>query len=48
MLVSKRAAGKLHHYFVIPEVPFGRYEAVSFEDQVQFEGWIIGLNGGDE
>lgn len=47
MLVSKRAADTLHHDFVIPTVPFGRYDAVSLEDQVQFEGWIIGLNGGD-
>ena len=46
MLVTKRAAGILQDGFVIPQVPFGRYEAVSFEDQVQFEGWIIGLNGG--
>lgn len=48
MLVSKRAAGTLQRDFVIPEVPFGRHEGVSYEDQVQFEGWIIGLNGGDE
>lgn len=48
MLVSKRAAGTLHHEFVIPEVPFGRHEEVSFDEQVQFEGWIIGLKGRNE
>jgi len=48
MLVAKRANGTLKSVFRIPEVRFGRFETVAFEEQVQFEGWIIGLNVGDE
>lgn len=29
--------------FTITEIPFGRYHGVTFQAQVQFEGWILGL-----
>jgi hypothetical protein len=43
MLISKRADGTLGDLFRIQELPFGRYSGISFVEQVQFEGWILGL-----
>ena len=43
MLVAKRSEGKLADLFRIPELPFGRVDGVSWDKQVQFEGWILGL-----
>jgi hypothetical protein len=47
-LLSKRDAGQLPQMFQIKEHPFGRISGVDFRKQIEFEGWIIGLNGGDE
>ncbi len=45
MLVDMRSSGTLKEAFQIPDVPFGRYEEIDYKSQVQFEGWMIGLNG---
>jgi hypothetical protein len=31
------------HAFELTPRPFGRVEGVSFENQVRFEGWILGV-----
>jgi hypothetical protein len=43
MLMAKRADRTLDQLFEIPELPFGRVNGVTFDEQVQFEGWILGL-----
>lgn len=47
-LVCLNDSGGMARSFVIPELPFGRVKGVEFLSQVQFEGWIIGLNNGDK
>jgi hypothetical protein len=42
-LVEARANESLHRLFEIPEQPCGRVEGVSFESQIEFEGFILGL-----
>jgi len=42
-LVEARANESLHQLFEIPEQPCGRVEGVSFESQIEFEGFILGL-----
>ncbi len=44
MLVKKRDDGMLPGLFRIKEQPFGRIAGVDFEKQIQFEGFIIGMN----
>lgn len=42
-LVSARMENRLPDLFSIPETPFGRLIDVAFRQQVQFEGFILGL-----
>jgi hypothetical protein len=44
MLVTKRNDGALPRLFQIKEQPFGRITGVDFKKQIQFEGFILGLN----
>jgi hypothetical protein len=43
MLIAKQGDGSLRDLFRVPEIPVGRVNGVSFDEQVQFEGWILGL-----
>jgi hypothetical protein len=43
-LLEKRNEGTLSRLFQIKEQPFGRIPGVDFEEQIQFEGFIIGIN----
>jgi hypothetical protein len=43
-LLRKRHKGTLSGLFQIKEQPFGRIKAVDFEQQIQFEGFIIGIS----
>ncbi|HMO83410.1 MAG TPA: hypothetical protein PKC18_00670 [Lacipirellulaceae bacterium] len=42
-LVAARANNRLNDLFKIEETPFGRIIGVTFEQQIQFEGFIFGL-----
>jgi hypothetical protein len=44
-LVGAQQAGQLAGLFDLRPLPFGRAEGIEFQRQVQFEGYIIGLNG---
>jgi hypothetical protein len=44
MLVTSRNEGMLHDLFQVKEKPFGRITGVDFQQQIQFEGFILGLN----
>jgi hypothetical protein len=41
-LLAEDEAGTLMNHFGIEALPFGRAEGASFQDQVRFEGWILG------
>ena len=43
-LLRADKTGTISTAFTIPETRFGRIQSVSFLDQVQFEGWIIGIS----
>lgn len=43
-LVTALKAGKLSEMFRIPETPFGRCSGVDYWQQIQFEGFILGMN----
>jgi hypothetical protein len=43
-LLKKRNEGTLQLLFQIKEQPFGRITGVDFEKQIQFEGFILGMN----
>lgn len=45
-LVRATQMGSVENLFAIPSRPFGRIAGLSFEDQVQFEGWIVGVSEG--
>jgi hypothetical protein len=45
MLRTKRSEGTLPRLFQIKEQPFGRITGVDFNRQIQFEGFILGMNG---
>ena len=42
-MVEADASGTLEQAFELTLKPFGRVEGVGFEDQVRFEGWILGI-----
>ena len=42
-MLTKADAGTLESTFEIAPKPFGRVKGISFEDQVRFEGWILGV-----
>lgn len=44
LLVATRNDGTLAELFQIKEQPFGRINSVEFEKQIQFEGFILGMN----
>jgi hypothetical protein len=44
MLLKMRNDGALPCLFQIKEQPFGRITGVDFEKQIQFEGFILGMN----
>ena len=37
------AANSLVTTFTVPRVTFGRLEGIALEDQVRFEGWMLGV-----
>jgi hypothetical protein len=43
MLIAARSEENLSDMFVINEIPFGRIANVPFVEQIQFEGFIMGL-----
>jgi hypothetical protein len=43
-LVGVQQAGRIAGLFDLQPLPFGRAEGVEFQRQVQFEGYILGLN----
>lgn len=38
------SSGSLEKWFQVPEITAGRYAGVSFQEQIQFEGFIFGVN----
>lgn len=43
-MVEQDEEGTLEDHFELAPRPFGRAEGVGFEDQVRFEGWILGVS----
>jgi hypothetical protein len=43
MLRTRRDHGPLSTLFSIKEQPFGRIKGVTFEEQIRFEGFILGV-----
>ena len=43
-ILGEAATNRLERAFSIPPMSFGRVEGVSFQEQVRFEGWIIGVS----
>ena len=44
MLMMRRKQGTLCDLFQVKEQPFGRITGVDFQQQIQFEGFILGIN----
>jgi len=42
-LLSQQNAGNLPHLFSILSKPYGRHDGASFKQQIEFEGWIVGV-----
>jgi len=45
MLINRQNDDSIGDLFDIPHIPFGRYENVPLQDQIMFEGWILGIVG---
>ena len=43
MLLTRRNEGTLLDLFRVKEQPFGRITGVEFRQQIQFEGFILGI-----
>lgn len=43
-IIEAEASGTLGQAFELNPRPFGRFENISYEDQVRFEGWILGIS----
>jgi hypothetical protein len=45
MLINRQNDDSIGDLFDIPHIRFGRYENVPLQDQIMFEGWILGIVG---
>ena len=43
-IIRADASGTIEQAFELAPRPFGRFEDISFEDQVRFEGWMFGVS----